>query len=122
MDTLVTQIYVDFKNAITSMATSLGVTAENVYSTLIAQQYIKSLSMTIALLVCFIAFFVCIKTLMRLEEPDEFKSEVKDVFCGSILITSFIAGMVLLAQLNTIITGFLNPEYGAMQEIMDFIK
>ena len=113
------QIYTDFKHAVNAIAESLQVGAEHVYEILVRQQLIESVG--ICLLLAFIAMIsgVSFKKLELVGKEDEQYDGARWIpFC--IGLFAFIIVFAIAGE--SILTGFFNPEYGAIQEIQDIIK
>lgn len=108
------------EQAVTSLAKSLKVTADNVWDILVKQQKVWSICILID---CVITIFSWIHFYYRLNIvqkntdhtcPDSLV--VACVITGIIAITGSIVGGIYFQQM---LTGFLNPEYGAMQTIAE---
>lgn len=119
------QIYNDFKSGISAIATALKVGVSHVYEVLIKQQVVYSI-----IYIVIILFFITVGILLyrqtfKLWFKEEWKKSDSPrcvtiyVFLGIDLI---IITCNLLFFTEKIVTGFINPEYGAMQEIINFVK
>ena len=117
-------MYSDFKYGITALAGSLKVGAEHVYEVLVKQQIVYSI---IWLLVLIIGItFICIWLYRYKDDKEEWENRqdatalgvfrTLQLFCGALM---FILGMI---NIDTIITGFINPEYGALKEVIEMVK
>jgi len=111
------QMYQDIETAINTLATELKVTADHVYGVLIRQQTINAIHIIIidALLLIFsiICIIVCIKNV---------NTDLTEVMIATTAISSIITIIVMAGTLPSMLTGFVNPEYGAIQDIMRMIR
>lgn len=117
------QVYNDFKSALEGAADALKVGAEHVYEVMITQQVINSISWLIAdvvlITICTILWKIFHRSAMEMKanEDDEY------MFCyaipGSI---SIIVLILILSSMSTVLTGLLNPEYGAIMDIKSFVQ
>lgn len=120
-DSLYQQVYTDLKSAIDSMADGLGVAAEHVYEVMVMQQFINSLAYSVLILTGVVLIVISIKAMQSVEDWDEAPSVMG--ICGILLgILGLVVFSTGIININDIITGFLNPEYGAIKEIMSFVK
>ena len=124
-----TQVYNDVKEGITGLATALKEPAEHVYQVLIKQQIVKAWMGVMVAVFMFLLIFICIKFAFNIEDWDngtvfEGKSPaslglfIVFGFTSLVFLTAFFAG----DSFNNILQGFANPEYGAIKDIMSFIK
>jgi hypothetical protein len=123
-----TQVYNDFKSALGGAADALKTGIEHVYQVMVRQQIIDSITWIIVYVllgvICFISWkkvnsYVTKEKLKKNNEYHSYGSD--DWYLVPVLITIFCVAMFCLS-INDVVTGFLNPEYGAMQEIKSFIK
>lgn len=134
------QIYSDFKSGITSAAAALKVGVEHVYRILVKQQVVKSIVyIAICLIIgCFsIVFYKRMRynndEYLKFRDNDKTKNWNSDrtdnsfgiasiiysiLFVGSVLATV----TTLYVNIEVITTGFINPEYGAMRDIVSFAR
>lgn len=118
------QVYQDFKGALSGAADALKTGSEHVYQILVRQQVVNSISLLLVIVLLSIASYFAYKFVNR----ENIKDGLEDVEPGAVFavigVVALICGTVAFAALNatSIITGFVNPEYGAMQDIMKFIK
>jgi len=123
--------------AITSLAESLKVPAEKIWATLIVQQTIKSISYLIIMILTIIGILFITKIISKSKwgDWDHYDSDNKEStywkghrfnsYAALTIIMSFIIIVGLIASVFIFIpmlTGFINPEYGAMKEIMSLLK
>lgn len=124
------QLYTDIKAGIVGLAAGLKVSAEKVWDILVLQQLVYSISCLIFSLILSIVSFTFInrgwKLWKKAEEKDGYKYDFDEgIWCGM-----FILGVIILVgstvftsvNLNTVITGFINPEYGAIKDIVEFVN
>jgi len=99
---------------IISLAENLKKPAEHVYSVLIKQQVVQSWTWLIVLIIMFI-FLIFLWGMWYL---DSYKSE----WWAIPAILTLIYFIIVPTTIDVITTGFLNPEYGALMEIGNFMK
>lgn len=116
-------IYFDIKSGIAGLAAALKVTAEHVYTILVKQQVVNSI---ICLILGIISIIFIINWFKKYKSDEKWDSDHGPTALGLVRITQIIIGFILLAislvNIDVIITGFINPEYGAIKEILNFIK
>jgi hypothetical protein len=122
-----TTVYNDLKDALTAAGEALKTGAEHVYEILVRQQVINSITYLIILAVLFTVGGIGLKYgLKDLHEKNRYGDKtIKE----SKVILLIIAGIILVIgvivtclSMPRIVTGFFNPEYGAIQEVRKFIK
>lgn len=117
------QIYSDVKSGITGLASALKVTAEHVYMVLVRQQLANSILYLFLLICSIICLTICYKQWdkikMNRDGPEEAKPVIFTIITGAI---GFILLLGFLFNIDTMVMGFINPEYGAIQEIIHFVK
>lgn len=118
------KIYEDVKGAITQLSSALEVGAEHVYSILVKQQVVTAwVWITVDLFWLFTTVFLFVLTL-KVGQPVKYNFDYAPF--GPILCCLICSGIItiltIIFTVNTIITGFLNPEYGAITEILDLLK
>lgn len=130
------KIYSDIKIGINSLAQSLKVSATHVYNTIIKQQIVHSITNTIIILMLFLLCLIVAKyakttykghlELCKLKNNPITTSTPKEVLSIILTIISVLLGIIgtitLFKRIDDIIIGFINPEYGAIKEIISFIK
>tara|TARA_R110002020_G_scaffold241717_4_gene454956 strand:+ start:123 stop:509 length:387 start_codon:yes stop_codon:yes gene_type:complete len=116
-------MYQDIKGAVASIAEGLSIGAEHVYTVLVRQQVVTSIVMSIVLIIGSMGFVLILNALAKSAKEDaRYWHKEMSVIHVILLLCTFIVMFVGLINLDTIITGFVNPEYGAMHEIIDMIK
>jgi uncharacterized membrane protein (DUF485 family) len=122
-------IYTDTKDAIKQIGAALKVGSEHVYAVLVRQQYVKAiiglfvLSLIIFLLYMFIQYSANVKDWDDGEVYAD-KNKLSIVVAIASGVLSIILTIIFFAgeYPQDIIQGFINPEYGAMMDIVDMIK
>ncbi len=129
IENLPAEIYGDIKNAIIAIAEGLKVPAEMLLQAIIKQGVVDSISK-----LCIIIFLLVVAIIVtRIFLPfwkkyfnSSYSSDGEDFFCAiSIFLTIvlWIAFFVTtLNNVNNIVTGFVNPEYRAIEMVLDLIK
>lgn len=114
--------YVDkTTEAIKGLAKALQVPADHVYSVLMKQQYIKSItwiatggiSLGVIMMILFLGYLGT-----KYDWDESMMVIIVVLGCFIFAIPLFIS----ITQLDVILTGFYNPEYGAIKEISNLIK
>src|SRR5690606_33477135 len=127
--TLGQEVYNDAKAAIKQLADALSVGVEHVYGTLIRQQFIQAVTDSIIILLFLIIGSVSLYSGYYLwtksDDEDERVFEFAQI-AVPFLITIGAGATILFAgtfvcNINSIITGFLNPEYGALMDVLKII-
>lgn len=122
-----TTVYNDVKGAVSALAEGLKVGAEHVYTVLVKQQTVSAIIWLMYFVLCIpfsLLIYKAMKWAWKIDEP------VKqfDTREGSIIAIAFGCSIILLMWISAIVklpvifTGFFNPEYGAIKEIMNLIK
>jgi len=120
---LYNQMYSDVKTALVGLASALNVGAQHVYTILVKQQIVNSIHYTILILLFILLTYKTVNPMYKWAnkysgESDGF-SNMLAVFYYFVLA---VVGIILLFCVNTVVTGFVNPEYGAIKEIMQMIQ
>ena len=121
------KVYSDVKAGINGLAQSLKVPATHVYTVMIKQQTTRAISDLIFDIVfialSFILYFAGMKMwrLLSVKKTDELESAciMTFIFC---VVSTLIAVCSFWSDYSGIVTGFVNPEYGAIKEIISFVK
>ena len=114
------KVYEDIKSDVIGLANVLKMPAEHVYRVMVKQQVIDALSGTLFIVIMLILLFLSIRYLKACNNnPD-----IKDISGPVVLliIVSIITFTVLMVAGSTVLTGFFNPEYGAMRDIVNFVN
>lgn len=112
-------VYSDVKEGLKGLGSALKVGSEHVYSVLVKQQLIYALSWLLVFLAGLIGFIYAI-TLISKADFDE--GEWKAVVGPILGVITLIISIVSVCHGDVILGGLINPEYGALHDIMDFIK
>ena len=125
----VNQVVDNVSNKVVALAEALKVPAEKVFIVMVKQQFIVALSESFSLSIFFIIFLLSILTLLNKNSHEyNYDDKFRDFNArGYItLMLSIIFGAIFTVNLFTssdaILTGFFNPEYGAIQEIIEMIR
>lgn len=117
------RIYGDVKSGIQGLAQGLKVGAVHVYEVLVKQQIVNSIVWILIGLLPMIIFIVFGKSMWKWADRNNNES---DGFSWAITIIFYmmtiIPSIVVMFHMTTIVTGFVNPEYGAIQEILNFVS
>lgn len=127
------KVYNDIKSGIAGISAGLKVGAEQTFQILTAQQKINALVEVftmIALLICILILFLAAKYMYKLHKKLHEGYDTGDTFQGGMCIAFCIllaVGIIffiyhLSTGFDSILTGFINPKYGAMKEIMNFVN
>lgn len=137
-------MYNDVKSGIAGLANGLKVGAEHVYMVLVKQQVVHAVS-NLILVILFITLSAILSNLSRktykahmiqcgydekdaknsnyrIDLDDSAKGIASVVLVVMSAIALIIGVVVLISSYDSIIMGFINPEYGAMKDILDFVK
>jgi len=134
------EVYSDVKEGLKGLAGALKVGTEHVYEILVKQQTIDAYLFLIILIPSLLLLIFSIIKLLNLGWRDNtyyesnwkdyggYKAFLKTQYSSKntifiiLTICSFILTLVGISNLDTIISGLLNPEYGAIKDIMNFIN
>jgi hypothetical protein len=122
-------MYSDFKQGIVALASSLKVGAEHVYGVLVRQQVVYAI---VYLALSIIGFILILNWIKKYKDDKEKwkggNSVYDDTPTGLGLLRSiqiFVALVMIgigIGNINSIMTGFINPEYGAIQDVIEMVK
>lgn len=124
--------------AITQLASALKVPTDHVYTILIKQQLVQSLSSLLVSIFVILLGLLIVKFTYRdwdnknkqwramNDRSDDYNHWDLDdggwIYLVPLgFLISLVGIIVLCASFNNIITGFINPEYGAIKDIMNFL-
>jgi hypothetical protein len=114
-------IYSDAKAGLEGLAKALKVGAEHVYVVLIKQQVVKSITWCALYLVAVFLIVVMVKfSKWAYKTYDSDSPIIIPIVFGWLGVLIF--SIFCISNLDTVVTGFVNPEYGAMESIFDFVK
>lgn len=123
-ETFSKEIYKDVKSVIASLSSSLKVGAEHVYGVLVKQQIVKSWIHTSCVILGFIMLILGLKAYKN--DDEDWIADGEPTLLAVIRIIQLIMGFVFLMigliNIDIIITGFVNPEFGAIEHILNLVK
>lgn len=117
-------IYSDIKDGIAALATGLKVGAEHVYTILVKQQIVIAITRLILL---FISLIFILNWFKKYKDPNEIWWRNNDpTFLGLVRIFQITLSSILFSiyimSFSTITTGLINPEYGAIEKILEMVN
>ena len=119
------EIYTDAKEAIKQLGSALKVGAEHVYTVLVRQQVVHSITNCLIYIFLFITIRFMVVRFYRYARV-EYEGSFPDpgVFFGTFFLTCITlwASIYFITSVEVTITGFVNPEYGALKSIVDMIN
>ena len=128
------------EDAISALAEKLSVPAEHVYEVLLRQQMVEAVAITIVLVLMAISSYLLIsipyKDWRRVNIAYNKKNDItrenynyydlSDSWwvwpVGIGIVLGVITVIAILSAIGPVATGFINPEYGAVQEILKVIQ
>ena len=117
------KVYSDIKNVVSELSETLKVGSEHVYKTMIKQQKVK-VYYGFLILILFI-LFLCL-FIWSLKKSSSFDYDDKSFFIESAIVSGVISSILLIvfcvSSCPNIIQGIVNPEYGAIKDIMDLVN
>ena len=123
------KVYEDVKAGISGLAASLKAPAEHVYMILIKQQYVKAWIGVIMVFLTLLFIGLAIKFAYNIADweegiafEDKFPSSIGFFTVFTILSILFLLSTLFGGYASDMIQGFINPEYGAIKDIIDFVK
>lgn len=114
----VKEVYNDAKQVIAQLAKALQIGTEHVYEVVVKQQLVHSITWLIIYLVGFTSIYLSLKKTFNLVQED-------GDWINLLIPLSIVALVFMVTFVRTIddvVTGFVNPEYGALRTIMNLIK
>jgi hypothetical protein len=121
------RIYNDLYDGIIALAAGLKVGAEHVYAIIVKQQIVNSIVYLLVLLLGTFSIHMCYKQwgLIKIKK-EKYTTDVEEIrplaFTIIFGVLAFILLLAGLLNLNTLVMGFLNPEYGAIMDIVRFVN
>ena len=123
------KVYNDVKEGIAGLATALKAPAEHVYEILVRQQYVKATVGLFILVILMVSIWVTLRYANYIDDWDSgTASSGKPRYSLAVVIVGSMCSFLFLVVFfigdyhNDIFQGFLNPEYGAIKDIINFIK
>lgn len=113
-------VYKDVKAGLVGLAGALKAPVEHVYGVLIKQQVVHSISYLIAVIAASILSWLLLHNGMKFMKSDDYElGGIGMTVVGCIAIA--VTACAFFAEIGSIVTGFVNPEYGAIKDIFEFI-
>lgn len=116
-------IYNDVKDGIAALGSALKVGAEHVYYVLVKQAIVEAI---IFLVVGIIGLIFCTRFVNQYKSDEIWSDRGDATGLGVVRLIQFIFGGILflvgILNINVIITGFVNPEYAAIKEILNTLR
>lgn len=119
------QIYSDIKGVVVGLADALKVGSEHVYKILVKQQIVNSVIYIILLLFGLYFIYNFIKAYKDKDEEWEYDSATPSGISIVRILQIIVGGIMFfvgIINIDVIITGFINPEYGAIEKILNILK
>lgn len=115
------KFYNDIKSAMIGLAKGLSTTADNVWDILVKQQFVKALAYMVPLLFLIIEIFFLLANIRKAQyDSDDWNRWA--TFSLINLVCIIISSIVVISNVDIILTGFINPEYGAINDIFHYIQ
>lgn len=129
------QVYNDFKGALQGASDALKTGSEHVYEILVRQQVTMSIVHIVISVFLLIALVIvsrfCLKSYKKreknmdsrslyIEGPTAYADVIVPMILTIILFVLFVVHFI--GTIDNTVTGFTNPEYGAIMEIKNFIR
>jgi len=111
------KIYGDVKSVIADLAEGLQVGAEHVYAILVKQQVVESITYLIIGFISIMLIYLSVK----FGKTDWNEPNGKNVASITLGIVGAFSLLITFFLLPDIITGFVNPEYGAIKDILSAV-
>jgi hypothetical protein len=116
----VSKVYDDVKTGLSGLAAGLKVGVEHVYVVLVKQQVVYAVTwLIVVILILVLGGIVNYKYFKAWERICDGDNEPSIIL---IIMLDLIILSLVFCNINSIIGGFINPEYGAIKEIVDFVK
>ena len=126
-------VYQDVKEGLSGLATGLKVGVEHVYIVLVKQQVVYAITYTICIIVLFLFTLFFYHNFMvnykKTQDKDHswYKDDLDEHFglVGNLLIFLVLLTLtiaIFCINIDMIVAGFINPEYGAIKDIINFVS
>jgi len=112
--------YQDIKQWLSAMSTSLGVATNKVFDVVVKQQLVKSIAILFSLLSMYFAVYKILKYIRGNIDPNNSDSKISNTIASVFIIAGAIGLSAM--EFTTMLTGFINPEFGAYMDIVKFIQ
>lgn len=117
------KIYTDVSGAVKAFSDSLKIGSEHVYKILVKQQVVYSSVYLLCLIIGILLPVLFSKKLIDFGAKNKIESEGLSYAPIVVFwIISFFLIIIPLFGISDIFTGFINPEYGAIEDIVDKIS
>jgi len=119
------KVYNDVTQGIQGLAQALKAPAEKVWEILVVQQKVNAITYTILLIIGLIVCIILLFTVRWLwkKADDEYDYQDIAILITILTIIAIIAEIICIVNfVPDTITGFINPEYGAIKEILNVIS
>jgi hypothetical protein len=122
------KVYEDAKAGIVGLAKALKQPAIHIYNILVKQQIVNSITYLFFFILTIVLTILSINWMRNAKWGDGDTCEEEDCWninatLGLIFgIISFVLIIVSICNIQNMVMGFVNPEYGAIKDIMNFIK
>jgi hypothetical protein len=125
---LLNTMYGDVKKSLEGLSEALKIGTDRVYYVLVKQQYIKS---TYYVIFMIISYFMIINYINKYKSNEiwldyssnkEGTPTIVGVLRTIQIVVSGLFLLIFLSHIPETITGFINPEYGAIKEIIEWVK
>lgn len=107
---------------IRELAEKLGTTVENLWHVLIKQASIDAITQSVILLLCIIVLIFCFriakKFFLRFQESDETSDLLLFMLFVAFSAILLIHGLVIISNFGLVLSGFFNPEFWALKQII----
>ena len=105
------------------LADQFGTTVSHVWEILVKQQMVDSIT-TIAMIVamaiiCILSIIVLVRAKKYSDEKNDYDSDSVIISRAIAIITGALLVLIVPFCLDNIVTGFVNPEYGALMDILE---
>lgn len=115
----------DLKDAFKSVANALNTTAENVWDILVMQQLVWSICYSLVIIASGVAWYQFGRQVKRtkteLTDTDEMKF-LNVLISAALFVLACYGSMHSVEHIDKVVTGFINPEFGAIRTIVEFIS
>ena len=119
------QVYGDVKQALAGMSDALKVGATHVYDVMIMQQRINALSrLCVILCLCLLPMLAWSAMYKRIAAAQtEPEKDTQRTWFGVCCVLPVIVGIIMLfMSFNLLLSAAINPEYGAIKDIIHMVK
>jgi Na+-driven multidrug efflux pump len=116
------KIYNDISGAIATLAQKLGVAAEHVYATLIRQQVTEGIYSIVVISLCIIGLLFVVKLIKFGLKASRDGEEEASIFIWIISLVLALIALCILFTFSSDVMKLFNPEYYAIQEVIEMIK